>query len=109
MKNRKTMNNPTVIPISCGILTPWVLPQWRIRDKAANDNSVVLHKVDAFNKKSTLVTTFIKSIKTEFISFKNALKAANDHYITFQRVIKEGYDPHLFDVDEVDHEEGDAN
>lgn len=105
MKDIKIENNPTLEPIPCGVLTTWISDKYKIGDNAANEADAVLHRVGTVNQQSTLIPTFIKFIRSEFISFKHALKAANDHHNTFQRVIKEGYDPHLFGVDE-DHHEG---
>lgn len=109
MKNLETGNNPITPRINCGILTVCINNKYKIDDAVANKKDVILLSIDIVNKKSTLVTTFIltfiKSIRAEFISFKQALKAANDHHSTFQRVVKDAYIPHLFGMDKDNHEE----
>lgn len=108
MKDIEAANNLGIDPISCGVLPVWMRDKYKIGDNAANDANVILRGIHTVQKKTTLNTTpiptFIKFIRTEFISFRHALKAANNHHNTFQRAIEEGYDPYLFDTDDDRHE-----
>lgn len=82
MKYIELENNPAISGIKYYPLTRTLNETWAINhsplSKTSLPGDIQTANDDTVNKESTFIPMLIKSIKAEFKTFKNLLKAAND-------------------------------